>query len=133
MTTLARYSVFQIPSWIIVGVAVHLVRHWFGFAGWIAWLLLSLYVAKDFLLYPVLKKSYEVRRKPVLAHLIGERGTAVQDIAPNGYVRVHGEMWMAEAAPGSKIASGTAIRVEAVRGNTFVVARDDSVDRRRTG
>lgn len=124
MNTFTRYSLVQIPSWIIVGLALYVVRRWFGLAGWIAWLLFGVYVAKDFLLYPVLKKAYEVRGNPGLMHLIGEYGTAVENVAPKGYVRVRGEMWMAEASPDSTIDSGTPIRVRGVRGKTLIVAAE---------
>lgn len=121
MNTFTRYALVQIPSWIIIGLALYLVRRWFGLAGWIAWLLFGVYVGKDFLLYPVLKKAYEVRGNPGLMHLIGEHGTAVESVAPKGYVRVRGEMWMAEAADGTPIPAEARIRVQAVRGNKLVV------------
>lgn len=80
-----------------------------------------MFVAKDFALYPFLRPAYEVRPEPGPAHLLGERGVAVEDLAPAGYVRVRGEMWMAEAASGAPLPSGTAVRVAAVRGNTLIV------------
>lgn len=125
VNTFTRYSLFQIPSWIVVGLALYLIRGWFGLPDWLAWLLFGGYVGKDFLLYPVLRRAYEGRTNPGLLHLIGERGTAVEDVAPKGYVRVRGEMWMAEAAPGPAIPAGAAIRVQAVRGNALVVAPAD--------
>ncbi|HWR50480.1 MAG TPA: NfeD family protein [Bryobacteraceae bacterium] len=128
MTTFTRYSLFQIPGWIAAGAALYLLRRWLGLDDWIAWLLFGLYVAKDFLLYPVLKRSYEARWKPGPAHLIGERGTAVEDIAPEGYVRVRGEMWMAEAAAGASIPAEARVRVQAVRGKMLVVALEGPVD-----
>jgi membrane-bound ClpP family serine protease len=61
-------------------------------------------------------------------HLIGEHGTAVENVAPKGYVRVQGEMWMAEAADRTPIPAEARIRVRAVRGETLVVTLEGLVD-----
>ena len=45
--------------------------------------------------------------------LIGEVGTALNDIDPTGKVLVHGEYWDARSASGA-IASGARVRVVAV-------------------
>jgi membrane-bound serine protease (ClpP class) len=56
------------------------------------------------------------RRKPVtgIQGLIGERGTALSDLAPSGQVFLHGEYWTAQAdAP---IAKGSTVVVDRVDG-----------------
>lgn len=57
------------------------------------------------------------RRTPTtgIEGLVGETGTALQDLTPDGQVRVHGEIWSATAST-PPIASGTGIVVERVTG-----------------
>ena len=72
----------------------------------------------------VLGAAYRAqRRKPVtgIQGLIGERGTALTDLAPSGQVFLHGEYWTAEAdAP---IAKGSAIVVDRVDGLSLRVRK----------
>ena len=62
------------------------------------------------------------RRKPVtgVEGLAGEAGTAVQDLAPAGQVRVHGEFWNAVSSGGT-IPAGSAIEVVRVEGLRLTV------------
>jgi membrane-bound serine protease (ClpP class) len=53
--------------------------------------------------------------------LVGERGTAVTELAPQGKVSVHGEYWNAES--GEAIPSGASIIVERVDGMTLRVRK----------
>jgi membrane-bound serine protease (ClpP class) len=56
-------------------------------------------------------------RKPTTGSegLIGETGEATTDLAPEGTVRVHGELWHAIASEGS-LARGDKVVVKAVEG-----------------
>jgi membrane protein implicated in regulation of membrane protease activity len=104
--TFVRYTLLQIPGWLVAGLVLYGAHRWFGLAGWIALVLFTAYVAKDF----------------VPLELIGHRGLAVEEIAPKGYVRVRGELWMAEVARGAAaVPAGSPVRVQAVRGNTLQV------------
>lgn len=62
------------------------------------------------------------RRKPAtgVEGIVGETGTAMQDLAPTGQVRVHGEIWNASASGGT-IPAGAAVEVVSVRGLQLVV------------
>jgi len=51
--------------------------------------------------------------------LVGAIGIAQQEIAPQGQVLVHGELWLAESE--SPIAAGDRVRVRSVRGLTLLV------------
>ncbi|HEX9006891.1 MAG TPA: NfeD family protein, partial [Bacteroidota bacterium] len=66
------------------------------------------------------------RRKPVTGSegLTGEIGEALTDLAPNGTVRVHGEIWQATTRSGS-IPRGTRVTVVALNGLTLLVDRAD--------
>ncbi|MGE5486868.1 MAG: NfeD family protein [bacterium] len=125
MRTFRRYTLIQLPGWICAGLIVYALWAWFGVPGWIAAGIFALFVAKDFALYPVLKRSYEDGGNLPVLELAGKRGQAVEDVMPRGYVRVDGELWMAEAAPESEpVPAGAPVRVQAVRGNVLIVSRE---------
>jgi len=52
--------------------------------------------------------------------LVGATGEALTDLAPRGQIRVHGEIWQAEAV--GRLAAGTTVEVVQLRGLTLVVA-----------
>lgn len=116
-----RYVLFQIPGWILAGVAVAALHRWFGVPLPLALLLLAVFVAKDFVLYPFLRRSYEQPAGTELERLIGERGIAVETLAPAGFVRVRGELWRAAVRPGVELPRGAPVEVESTDGWTLVV------------
>lgn len=125
MRTFRRYTLLQVPGWIGAGLIVYAVWAWFGVPAWIAAGAFVLFVAKDFALYPVLRRSYEGGWNPPVLKLAGKRGRAVEEVMPHGYVRVEGELWMAETAPDSEpVPAGAPVLVQAVRGTVLIVSRE---------
>jgi membrane-bound serine protease (ClpP class) len=61
--------------------------------------------------------------------LVGQRCRAVTVLAPEGSVRVHGEIWHARLADGESAAPGAALRVVAVDGLRLQVAQERGRDR----
>ncbi len=121
-STLVRYTLYQIPEWVLaVGAAVLLYR-WGVLTGWTGVLLVAAVMAKDAALYPLLRTAYESDASTAIERLIGLSGVAVELLAPHGYVRVRGELWRSEAtAAGREIRQGHTVTVEAVRGTTLLV------------
>ncbi len=121
-STLVRYTLYQIPEWVLaVGAAVLLYR-WGVLPGWAGVLLVAGVVAKDAALYPFLRSAYETDASTAIERLIGLPGVAVEPLAPHGYVRVRGELWRSEAtAGGAPILPGRPVTVAAVRGTTLLV------------
>jgi membrane protein implicated in regulation of membrane protease activity len=100
MRTLTRYTLLQLPSWCIATIVLlWLWRSERVPLGWTAALLLA-WVVKDYLLYPLLRSSYETAVATGARRLIGETGVARDDLTPRGYVFVRGELWRAEVEPG---------------------------------
>ena len=52
--------------------------------------------------------------------MIGERARVIEDCAPRGRVKVHGEIWTAEA-PGDPVPAGSTARVTGVEGLSLLV------------
>lgn len=54
--------------------------------------------------------------------MVGEVGTALTDLIPDGQVKVHGEIWKAESASGT-IPQGTRIRVHRIENLKLIVVK----------
>ncbi|MCU0668958.1 MAG: NfeD family protein [Myxococcota bacterium] len=124
--TLLRYAAFQVPGWLLVGAAAWAAVHWFGVATWMALAGVGLFVLKDALLFPLLRRSYE--RDGRTHGPVGEHGVVEDAIDGEGWVRVGAERWRARVAGGSApIERGARVRIVAVHGLTLhVEAAPDS-------
>ena len=120
--TLRRYVLYQIPGWLLaiaVAVALHyrvdLPTVW-GIGLVAAWAI------KDAALYPLLRASYEANSLSAIERLIGLEGVAVEPLAPQGYIRVRGELWLAQHHPPlSEVNRGHRVSVCGVRGTVLLV------------
>jgi membrane protein implicated in regulation of membrane protease activity len=119
---LARYLLYQIPGWILVGsVLVVMVRGW-DLSTPAALLLFAIWLAKDLALYPLLRRSYAGSHPGGVEHLIGALGTVRARLAPDGYVRIGAELWRAEVShEHAPVEAGSTVRVRSVRGLTLEV------------
>lgn len=121
-TVLRRYVLYQIPGWLLAVAGALLLHRWVGLPGWAGATLVVTWALKDAALYPFLRASYEPDSRTVIERLIGQVGVAVEPLAPRGYVRVRGELWLAEPTPADVvIRSGHPVTVDAVRGTTLLV------------
>lgn len=124
MKVFTRYLLLQIPGTLgllLVMAGLHL---WLDVSVWIGMAVLALWVAKDLALYPLLRPAFE-RGEHLTPHsrMVGETGVAEQDLDPEGFVRVRGELWRAVTADGARVPRGDGVRVNAVEGSALVVAR----------
>jgi len=126
--TFVRYALLQLPGLLALVVGLVVARRYVELsAGAIALLALA-WVAKDLALYPLLRHAYEVDGRTEMEKLAGAEATVAEPLEPLGLVRMRGELWRAEAAPGEPLplTSGSRVRVETHRGLVLVVrsARD---------
>ena len=122
MTTWQRYLCFQIPGWVIAGALFVLVRHWDLLPEWLALLAVALWVIKDFALYPLLRRAYETKTPTGSQALVGAQGVVEKELAPEGYVRVRGELWRAlPLSAETTISSNTAVEIVDVDGMKLLV------------
>lgn len=56
--------------------------------------------------------------------MIGEIGRVVQDLNPEGMVKIRGELWRAESKDGRPIKVGERVKVVEVRGLTLIVTKE---------
>lgn len=125
MSTLTKYTLLQVPSWLVLALLLVGLRHWIDLPLWAAVGLFALWVVKDFLLYPFVRSAYEPAPQSASKELIGAHGIARERLAPHGYVHVHGELWRATAEPQDRpILPGTPVRVREADGLTLIVSAD---------
>ena len=126
MTTLQRYLLFQVPGWTLGAVLLFGFREWIGLPLWGSVLVYSLYVVKDFALYPFLRVAYQTGTRTGIERLVGEKAIVKTPLRPEGYVRVRGELWRARLAVGDAEAPpGTRVRVDSARGMVLTVSVED--------
>lgn len=116
------YLMLEAPGWALAAVLLGFFVYREDLTPRVAGLLFSLWVVKDFVLYPALRIAYEEGSPGGTDGLVGALGTARERLDPEGYVRVGSELWRAvlarEAAP---VEAGASVRVLAVRDLTLHV------------
>ncbi|ASJ09565.1 nodulation protein NfeD [Thermococcus siculi] len=72
------------------------------------------------------------KRKPEAGkeELVGEVGKVMEDLDPEGVVKLHGELWKAESRSGERIPVGEKVKVVKVDGLTLIV---EKVDEKKEG
>jgi membrane protein implicated in regulation of membrane protease activity len=120
--TIARYTLFQIPVLILLSLGLAAAVRWWGLPVLAAYGLVALWIAKDIIMYPILRVAYESDSSSGADAIHGALGVVTQPLVPSGYVRLGSELWKAELASGSEVVSvGSAIRVVELRGLTLIV------------
>jgi membrane protein implicated in regulation of membrane protease activity len=101
--------------------------HWWNLSVPVASLLVTLWVLKDFALFPFLRIAYEPRGPGGANDLIGSRVLVETPLSPAGYARVGAELWRVElTGERNQLPAGSTVRVRAVRGLTLLVEPETS-------
>ncbi len=123
---LAKYILFQIPGWVMaVGLA------WWAHHSWglpALWAVggVCLFVVKDAVLYPFVKKAYSMAPGKGAAPEPGTSVVVTDDLDPRGFVRVGAELWKAELQEGcAPLRSGSSAQIHSVEGLTLIVEPAD--------
>jgi len=122
--TFARYWLAQLPGWGISAAVLAAAWALLDLPGWVALALFAALVAKDAIFYPFARRTLESPPHIGPGSLVGVSGTVVRRVAPEGQVRIGGELWRAETR-GAALEPGARVRVEAVRGLTLLVRPED--------
>ncbi len=122
--TLIRYTLFQIPDLVLLGLALAAAVRWWGIPNSLAYTIFALWLVKDVVLYPVMRIAYQTGGSTA-DRLEGARGVAKEPLDPTGYVTVSSELWIAEVTgDGGPLPAGSTIRVVGLRGLTLLVEAD---------
>lgn len=125
MSTLARYTLLQVPGWIITAVVLAIPLE-LGFISFrVAAILFAILLLKDAAVYPFVRRAYEPVGSNRVEDLIGHLAEVRRELSPDGFVWLRGELWRAQAdVTDDPIALGTRVRVVGVRGLTLIVERE---------
>ena len=116
------YILASIPGWAIAGVVALLLHRTAAMPWWAAVVIVAAWVLTDLAMFPRMRRYYS--SEPSERRMIGEEGVAVSDVAPRGFVRVHGELWQAcVRESGPAIREGDAVRVRDISGLELTVER----------
>jgi len=126
--TLLRYVLFQLRGWLAITVVVAMLWRFWRAPAWLGAVIVAVWIAKDFALYPFMRAAYE--REPWNApsgRLVGVVGIVTQDLDPAGWVRAQGALWQARVLVGGEvIPRGRRVRVEAMEGLCLVVRPEEA-------
>ncbi|WP_297435921.1 NfeD family protein [Thermococcus sp.] len=118
---------------VIVGLFLLLVLPGFGIDVpiWTAAVVIGILLAKDVLVAPfVLRGGLNTRPETGSESLIGRTAVIVEDLTPEGLVKVDGELWSAECINGTA-RWGESVEIISVSGAKVLVKRLESPERRR--
>jgi membrane protein implicated in regulation of membrane protease activity len=120
---LAKYWALQLPGTVLVIAVLLAFEDDLAWPRWLVWTIAAAWVAKDAILYPFVWRSYDPREPARFPYpMEGAKAVAVERIDPRGRVRISGELWRAELAPGARpIEEGETVKVDARRRFTLLV------------
>jgi len=123
-------ELLQVPGWIAAACVLAALWEWAGLRPWMAALLFAVYVAKDAVMYPFVRRAYERGAQHGGERLVGAIGVVQRRLEPRGYVKINGELWRAENTTSAALEPGTRVRITAVRGLTLEVVPDPEARRK---
>ncbi|MCB1326859.1 MAG: NfeD family protein [Spirochaetales bacterium] len=97
MSSLVRYALFQVPGIVLLGAILYALVEFFDLEYRMAGAVLLLWIIKDALLYPIVRRAYETGQDSAHSRLVGRQGEVVEPLSPSGYVRIGGELWRARS------------------------------------
>lgn len=117
-----KYFLLQVPGLIVLAAILYMVRQWFSLPAYLVWITLIIWVVKDVALFPFLWRYYDSKQIPDRFEMVGRQGTALNNLNPEGYVRISGERWMAiNSDADATVLAGDRIVVKAIKGLKLTV------------
>jgi membrane-bound ClpP family serine protease len=108
----------QIPSLILILLVLYYFDRLIPLPGHLKWVIIALVIVSDIALLPLLWRSYDTNPAREALSMIGEEGRALEDLRPEGSVRVHGERWRARLEDG---------HAPVIKGDTVEVVRREGL------
>jgi membrane-bound serine protease (ClpP class) len=117
-----RYTLLNIPGLVAVILILIIIQHWVVLPVWLFWGIIGFWILKDVLLFPFVWRAYDGERPGRSRPMIADRGIVKEQLAPKGYVQIHGELWRAvKMGDGPPIGTGQSVKIVKMDGLTLFV------------
>ena len=126
LKVMVRYALIQLPGTVLLALVILLINRWWVTVPlWLGLGIVGLAIVKDLVLFPLLWRSYAGGDPDDPSSMIGRRGIVIGRLDPEGYVRVHGELWRAETVENDRpVEKGRSVTVVGVSGLKLHVRTD---------
>ncbi len=94
---LLRYTLLQLPALALLIAVLWLLATWFDLPRLWLGLVATIWIIKDIVLFPLVRRAYDPEPHPRGNTLVGSTGIVVRELTPVGVVDIHGELWRARA------------------------------------
>lgn len=122
MKPLHRYLLFQIPQWMVLAVFLWLLVILTPVPLWAAQGFFLIWILKDMVLYPTVRRAYETDARTGADRLVGATGMTQEPLDPEGFIRINGELWRARVEPADQtVDRNSRVKVRATRGLVLLV------------
>ena len=123
-----KYSLVTLLDNALLIFILILANNWISIPTWLFWTVIVLSFLKDLILFPYVWSAFDSKATGRMSTIIGQRGTALEPLAPEGYIRLQGELWKAETVSGCpSIGKGETVKVESAQGLKLFVVLDNAV------
>jgi membrane protein implicated in regulation of membrane protease activity len=119
---IVKYILLQLPAVFILAVILAWL-YYFSVVSLVALVfVLALWLLKDFILFFYVWPAYDIPKTiPVT-----DSATAIEDLNPDGYVQVDGELWRATVSGSyKKVIKGQQVKITGHKGLTLLVQGDE--------
>ena len=121
---LVRYVLLQLPGLALLVLILVFVQSWVDLSAWVVWGFITIWVVKDAILFPFVRRAYDWDRPQGANSMVAARGIAKERLTPSGYVQIRGELWKAALMEGSPpLEKGERVRVEGAFGLRLAVVQ----------
>lgn len=120
MRSIRAYVLLELGELVGLIILIVVLAQFIAIPLWLAVAIPAGKLLKFILVYPSVRRA--ARQPPAvgLESLIGEHGSVVDPLAPEGYVKIRGELWRARS-DGSPIPIGTEVEVWGTDGIKLLV------------
>ena len=127
-----RYLLFQIPEWFVLALFLWLLVDRTAISPWSGKAFFAFWIIKDLVIFPWVHRAYARDAKTGTDQLIGVTGVTQEQLNPEGYVKIQGELWKARADPPNKtIDPETVVKVRRAAGMTLIVESQKHEEKRQ--
>ena len=134
MRVFGRYLLFQAVGWALGALVLSALVYWDVIVLWVAGVVLALLFAKDLILFPYVRKSYEASEPHGGASLLGAVARVERPLTPDGWIRVGAERWRARTMDGgTDLKAGDYVEVREIDNLVLIVEPLSEVGGARAG